>query len=180
MPDRKAQTLTELLIASVLTVIFFTSAMEIFVLGRNYYATGSAGQNLQRDVNGVIGRIVKGVKENTTKTGLRSAKSFTNPIVLPTSIEFIGSDGATRRYYTGAGGIYYYSSILSPTDKLIYATPANSVLTLQFSEPMDAFGNLLYSGHELISIYLSITQTVSDNKVSGSISTYVNLRNTPK
>jgi hypothetical protein len=170
MLNRKAQTLSELLIASVITVIIVTSAMGIFVVSKTFYATSMAGQELQRDVNGIVERLGRGVAENWAKTGLRSAVSFT--IQSVSHVNFTGMDGNTREYYLSSGGIIYASPEQLPNPRTIYSAPANSTLTLRFWKP--------YADYETIGIYVSLAKIVSGRTISGSLTTFVNIKNLPK
>ena len=169
---RSGHTLTEALIVSVVAVILFTSALGVFVVTKTMYSSSIAAQDLQRDANRVLNRIVKGLEEGGVRYGLRSAVSYTIPLV--TQIDFIGTDGNTRRYYLGSGGIVYESPTQSPSVQTIYTVPTGSTFTLRFWEPAG------YLDHETVGVYISITKQASNRIVSGSLSTYVNVRNLPK
>ena len=172
MLNRKAYTLTEIMVVFVLTVIFITSVMGIFVMVKSMYVNSIANQELQRDVNKVVGRIVKGLGENVTRYGLRAGASYTIPAV--TEINFIGIDNITRKYYLAPGGIVYESPTETPNTQVLYAPPANSVLTLRFWKPAGFLDN------ETVGIYMSVTKQTSGRTASGSLTTYVNLRNLSK
>ena len=166
--DKKAQTLIEMLIASAIVVVFFTSALGIFVVGKVMYESSMAAQELQRDVDGVLATIVRGVRENGTNTGIRSASSVTIPSV--TEADFVGSDGTARKFYLAPGGIVYDSPKQSPNPQTLYRTPPNATITLRFWK-------LSLTNNETVGIYLAVARTVSDKKVSGSLQTYVNIKN---
>ena len=169
MLNRRAQTMPEMLIAAFITVIFFTSALGVFVVARTMYVTGMAGQDLQRDVNAVVSTMVRGVTENNTKTGLRSATKYTLNSV--TSISFDGPppDSTTRQYYVGPGGIVYDSPKQSPNPQALYNTPANATLTLRFWDP---FASDPDKKNETVGIYMSVKKLISGRNVSGSLTTY--------
>jgi hypothetical protein len=157
-----------MLVASVIAVVFFTSALGAFVVGKVMYASSMASQELQRGVDQVMATMVRGMTENGTKTGLRSAVSFTIPST--TEVDFVGADGTTRKYYVGSGGIVYDSSKQSPNPQTIYTKPANSTITLRF-------WNQPSSSNKMIGIYLAVSRTVSGKVITGSLQTYVNLKN---
>ena len=170
MSTKRAHTLTEILIVTVISVIFFISVLGVFVVAKNLYARVIAAQGLQRDVNLALSTIVKGITENNNKSGLRSAVSFTIPSI--TEIDFVGSDTVARKYYLGPGGIVYNSPKQAPNPQTIYSTPVNGTITLRFWRP--------YMDYETVGIYIAIAQNVAGRNIYGSLSTYVNLRNTPK
>ncbi len=166
--ERRAQTLTEVLIASVIAIIFFTSALGVFVVSKVMYESSMAAQELQRGVDGALATMVRGVTENGTKTGIRSARSVTIPSI--TEADFVGSDGTTRKFYLGPGGIVYDSPKQSPNPQTIYTPPPNSTITLRFWK-------LSATNNETVGIYLAVRRIVSDKTVSGSLQTYVNIKN---
>ena len=174
MLTKKAYTLTEVLVVCVITVILFASVIGIFVVASNLYNSGMAAQNMQRDVNGILSRIVRGTKEGGTRYGLRSAVSFTSPIVTPTEIDFTGTDGKMRKYYLSSGAIVYQSPTETPNVQTIYTPPANSAVTMRFLQPTGSTDN------ETVTIYLAVTRQISGRTISGSLATNVNLRNMPK
>jgi hypothetical protein len=167
MRSKRAQTLVEMLIASVISVILFTSGLGVFVVARTFYLSSMAGQELQRDVNSIADRMVKGVVENNVRIGLRSAASISSLTIG--SIDFRGPDGTLRKYYLGTGGIYYDSPMQSPNPQIIYNNPSNTTLTLWFWYP--------YADQDVVGIYIALARTVSGRTISGSVATFVNLRN---
>ena len=170
--DRRAHTLAEVMVASVIAVIFFMSAIGVFVMAKQSCVSGMSGQELQRDADRVINRMVRGLVEGKSRYGQRSGVSFTIPSV--TELDFIGIDGNKRKYYLGAGGIVYESPTQKPNAQVIYAPPANTVITLRFWRPAG------YLDHETVAIYIGLTKRVSGKVTTGSLTTYVNLRNLPK
>ncbi|MFA5143861.1 MAG: hypothetical protein WC522_06840 [Candidatus Omnitrophota bacterium] len=171
MLDKRAHTLTEILVSSMIIVIFFMSAIGVFVMAKTFYASCMDGQQLQRDVNLVMDKMIKGMKEGGVRYGERSAVSFTAPIATITRLEFVGTDGQTRRYYLASGGIVYESPTQNPNVQTIYTTPANSAITLCFWQPAG------YLDNQTVAIYLAVTKNVSGKTSVGSLATYINLRN---
>lgn len=158
--------------ASVLSVVLFASVIGIFVVTKTLYLTGMTDQEFQRDVDWVMGRMVAGLKEGGARYGLRPAVSFTIPGV--TEIDFAGTDGGVRKYYLSANSVVYESPAQTPNVQTIFTAPSGAVVTLRFWEPAG------YPDHQTIGIYLAIIKQVSGRNISGSLTTYVNLRNLPK
>lgn len=173
MLTKRAHTLVEVLVVSVITVILFASAVGVFVVSRTMYLTGLTAQGLQRDVDWMMNRIIKGLEESGTRYGLRSASSFTIPDI--TEVDFTGMDGYTRKYYMASNGtIYYEDPTQTPTTSTVYSPQSGATVVLRFWEPSG------YLDNETVAIYLAVTKTVSGRTASGSLTTYVNLRNVSK
>lgn len=171
----KAHTLTELLIASTILIILFASCFGTFILTKTICYTSTAEYEIQRDVNTIMTRIIKGVKEQTDVFGLRSAKSYSIPSV--SQINFVGIDNNTRSYLLNNNAITYISPMQSPQQKTIYTAPADSDSILRFWNP---YAGQINNDNATVGIYLSVSRRVGDRTVSGSSSTYVNLKNMPK
>ena len=175
MLNKRAHTITELLIASVIIVTLFASCFGTFVLTKTVGASAMAEHVLQRDDNVIILRITKGLKENTEPFGLRSAQSYNIPAI--NQINFVGTDNATRSYILSGSSIVYTSPTQSPSQNTIYTTPANSSIILRFWNPYAGQPN---DDNAALGIYISISQVIDNKPISGSASTYVNLRNIPR
>ena len=170
MLGKKAYTLAEFMVASFIVVILFTSTLGVYVMIRAFSSSSIAEENLQRDINGVMSQIVRGMKENGGFYGLRSAVSVTSLSLA--KIDYKGTDGNVREYNLSNGALIYTSPTASPKVQTIYSAPANSTITLQFWWAS--------TDQETVGMYLSVTQRVADRPISGSVSTYVNLRNMQK
>lgn len=173
---KKAYTMTELLIASAIAILLLASALGSFVLTKAVYTHGMANYYLQKDVDILMARIIRGAKEESGGTyGLRSAVSFTIPTATPAGsrIDFVGTDANTRSYFLNNNAIVYTSPTQSPNEQVIYTAPSGATITLLFWEVPD------YIDHELIGIYISVTQPIGTRTAAGSITTYVNKRNIP-
>lgn len=160
------------MITSAILVILFASTIGVFLMVKSFSLSSIAEQNLQRDLDIVMNRIVRGAKEGGNLYGLRSAVSADIPVI--TEIDFKGADNQARKYYISNGALIYESPTASPARQTIYTPPANSTMNLRFWE---AAG---YIDHETFGIYISVTQNAVGKTVSGSLSTYVNLRNIVK
>lgn len=167
---QRGQTLPEVLVASVIMTLLFASAIGAFMLTKNIQRYSIEEYNLQRDVNKVLARIVRNIKEDTENHGLRSGRSFTIPSV--SRLNYAGDDGIARSYYLSSGSILYLKSNLLPST--IYTPPTGSTLTLRFWEPTG------YSDHVTVGIYIGITRVVGGKTISGSATTYVIIRNAPR
>lgn len=171
MLKKRGFTLVEILITSFVLVLLLASAVGVFMFVDTFSSSTIAGQNLQRDINTVMGKIVHGMKEQNGIFGLRSAQGFTIPVI--TEIDFKGTDTPTpnwRKYYVLNGSLIYTSPTASPNTQTVYTPPANSTMTLRFwSDPL--------GDSEKVGIYISVRQSTGGKTVSGSLSTYVNLRN---
>jgi hypothetical protein len=166
--------MAELLVASVLIVILFTATLGAFVLAKNIYSDSIATSHLQRDVDGLLARITRGMQETGGSYGLRSGVSYTLPAVSPAGsrIDFIGVDDITRSYFLNNNTIVYSSLTQSPVQQVIYTPPPNSNITLGFANvSMD---------QQVVYIYIAVSRQIGNRTVVGSIATNVNLRNAPK
>lgn len=172
MTAKRAFTLPEILTASVIIVILFASAIGTFVMVKAFASSSMSEQELQRDIDVIMGRIVRGMKEGTDLFGLRSAKSFTIPSIA--EIDFTGTDANIRKYYLSGASIVYESPAVSPAIQTVYIAPAGATVILRFWEPAG------YMDHETVGVYICVTKQAGGKTVSGSLSTYVNLRNIPK
>lgn len=170
--NRRGYTLIELLISSGIVTILFASAIGGFVLLYNVINYSLEEYGLQRSANVAMNRIIRNVGEGGALHGLRSAKSFTIP--SPSEIDYTGTDGVVRTYRLNQRSIIYDNPSRWPYHITIFTAPANSVVTLRFWQPPE------YLDNETVGIYIGITRPIAGRTVSGSASTYVNLRNTPK
>lgn len=172
MMNKRAHTMAELLVASVIVILLFASTFGAFMITKSVYYGSIVEYNLQRDVNVLTNRILRGLKEGGTAYGLRSAKSYTTPSI--TEIDFVGTDDNTRRVFLSNNSIIYESATQSPTQKTIYTIPANTAMVLRFWQPTG------YTDNETVGIYISLSKAVGSRTATGSLSTYVNIRNLPK
>ncbi|MDD5428681.1 MAG: type II secretion system protein [Candidatus Omnitrophica bacterium] len=179
MKTEKGFTLTEILIVSVLTVVIFASVIGVFTMARSLYVSSIAGQEAQRDAELIMSKIIRGAEAGATRYGVRSAFEFTPPTSI-SRLDYENTDGNARSLYVSSGNIIYESPTESPTVKTLYAPPANTSVTLWFWEPVTSSGTPVYPDHEMISIYVAVTKTLSGRTVAGSVATSVNVRNLPK
>lgn len=171
---RKAHTMTELLVASVLIVILFTATLGAFVLAKNVYVDSIANYNLQRDVNNVLLRMIRGEPESGGRYGLRSAVSFEIP--SSSRLDFKSTDYSqteyVRSYYLNNNTIVYSSPTNNPVQQVIYAPPPNSTVTLNFAS--------ISMDQQVIYVYIAVSRQIGNKTAVGSIATNINFRNAPK
>ena len=177
--NNKAFTMAEMLTASVIIVLLFASILGALVLTKSVYSNSIAKYNLQRDVDTVMQKMIRGIKEpGGSQFGLRSAVSYTIPVAIPaqSKIDFVGTDTNHRNYFLNNNNntIVYLDPTLVPNQQIIYKAPANSSITLYFSS-IPAYGDM-----EVVRIYLSVSQIINNRNVAGSLTTDVTLRNAPK
>ncbi|MFA5500722.1 MAG: hypothetical protein WC404_06555 [Candidatus Omnitrophota bacterium] len=174
LAERRAHTMAELLVASVVIVILFTATLGAFVLTKNVYSGNIAAYNLQRDVDGLLARITRGIQEQGSSYGLRSGVSYTIPAASPASsrIDFKGVDDLTRSYFLSNNTVVYSSPTQSPAQQVIYTPPPSSTITLGFAN--------VSVDQQVVYIYIAVSQQIGNRTIVGSIATNVNLRNAPK
>jgi hypothetical protein len=171
MRNNRAYTIAEFMTASALLALLFASVMGAFMFTKGVSYFSIAEYNLQRDTNMIVKRIVRGMREGPTIYGLRSATSFTIPTVDGDEIQFVGTDGNTRRYYISGDSILFESPTQS---SVIYTAPENSDLELFFWEPITP------PDHQIVGIYVSVAQDIGTRNIIGSVQTVINIRNMPK
>lgn len=183
--NKQAHTMTELLIASVIIVILFASILGAFILTKSVSSDSLASYNLQRDVNVLLYKMIRGIKEPLGTFGLRAAlpPAPTSAFVLlpaanpaDSEIDFFSTDGnvTPRKYFLRNNTVVYESPTQAQRQKVIYTAPANSNITLRFSKPAWAVDN------QVVTVYISVSQQLGNKTANGSAVTNVNLRNTPK
>lgn len=180
MANKSAHTLTELLVASVIIVFLFISALGAYLLAETVYYDNMATSSLQRDLDIVLATIIQGVKEPTGRFGLRCASPCSTTPAMPSSeIDFLyptDNPPVVRKFLLTNNTIAYDSPTQNPVRKVIYTPPANSNLTLSFSKPI----NVAIIDEQAVTIYISVLQQRRNRISVGSSTTTVNLRNTPK
>lgn len=178
--NKRAHTLTELLIASVIIVFLFISVLGAYLLAETVYYDTIATSNLQRDLDIVLATIIQGVKEPAGRFGLRCASPCSTTPAMPNSeIDFLyptDKPPIVRKFLLVNNTIAYESPTQNPVRKVIYTPPANSNVTLRFSRPV----GVTIIDDQAVTIYISVLQQRGSRTSVGSFTTTVNLRNTPK
>lgn len=171
--NKNGMTITETLVAIVIASMIFVSVIGAYITIRSIQDYGFAEYELQRNVNVGMNRIIRNVREAANNMeGLRAARSCN--IVNPSRIDYTDVAGNVRIYRQVGTSIVYSRNAISAADPAIFTAPAGSNLTLLFWRPAE------YADSETVGIYIGITRQVRDRIVTGSASTYVNMRNTPK
>ncbi|MFA5146465.1 MAG: type II secretion system protein [Candidatus Omnitrophota bacterium] len=176
MRNKSAFSTIEVLVSTVIVTLIFASTIGAFMLVKGVFRDKEAEINLQQNVNTIAARIIRGHPEQGSIVGLRSAVSFTIPVVTPAGsrIQYTGTDDNVRSYFLNGNSIIYASPTQSPNQQTIYTAPPGSSVTLRFWEPAGVTDN------ETVGIYIAVSRQIGNRTISGSLSTYINLRNVPK
>ncbi|MCX5666227.1 MAG: type II secretion system protein [Candidatus Omnitrophica bacterium] len=184
MVNRRAHTITEILVASVIIIFVFTSVIGAFLLTKGAYHDSIKSCNLQRDVNILLATMIRGVREQGGEIfGLRGASAMSATLPPPATplsawpgqntVYFTGSDNNIRRYFLNNNSVIYDSPTQNPNQRVIYKAPDNSIIILRFSTAS--------IDQQVVKVYISVVQQNAGRASStGSVTTYVNLRNAPK
>ncbi len=164
MLNNKGLSLAELLVTSVIFIMLFASAFGAFVMARDICYSKMVENSLQKDVDFVLRRMIRGKKEGADIFGLRSARSFAVNAI--NDISFTGTDGNTRRFYLSGSSIMYYTPVPTPNTQTIYTGPNPGNIDLRFSRVTS----------EQIDVYLCVSHQGA-RTITGSASTVVNVRN---
>ncbi len=170
-------TMAELLVALSISVLLLGSVLGSFVSVKEFYTTNVVEQNLQRDANLIMEKIIQGKVEPGGTFRLPEAVSFSQSGV--SNLSFVGLDGTTRRFslsYDGSSIVYTHPTASGYTDEVIYTAPAGTDLTVRFYVP----SGYQYAGVN-VAIDVGLSKFILDGGwgrfLSGSASTMVNIRN---
>jgi prepilin-type N-terminal cleavage/methylation domain-containing protein len=183
--NNRAFTLVEILVAVAISVMLCGAVLGTYIMVERFYATNILGQNLQRDADILMDKIIKG---KTIEPGgffrLSEATSFLQLNI--NNLRFKGSHFNCGGYKLSANGvsvIHYFVAGSSSQDcflfgneqdDVIYTTPKGAALTLRFWEPVGA----QYAGID-VGVDVAISQKIVGKTVSGSATTMLNIRNHP-
>ena len=177
LENRKAQSLIELLISSALVITLISSTLGAFILVKRVFIRDIVEANLQRDANVIMKKLIKGEREAGGIFRLSEASSYnitTNGATGVTELHFFGTDDIERWYYLNSAGtsiLYHHPGFTNP-EEVIYAAPQGATITLRFwTPPGSMFTNIA------IGIDVAVSQTMFGKKISGSVTTIVNIRN---
>ena len=177
LKNRKAQTLTELLISSALIITLISSTLGAFILVKQVFVRDIVAANLQRDANVIMKKLIKGEREAGGIFRLSEAVSYHIPDPNKISeLHFMSlpPDTNERRYYLNAAGtsILYHHPGFPVNDEVIYTAPQGAAIKLRFwTPPGSMFTNIA------VGIDVAVSQNMSGKNVSGSVTTIVNIRN---
>ena len=183
--NKRAFTLIEVLIATAFSVVLILVVVTFYSVTRKVYSSGLSMQLLEDGANIVLSKIIEGKTEPGGVFRLAQAVSYcfgpgTNCTPSsPNQLYFIGTDGINRWYHlnnTSTSLLYHHPTAGSPlgADEMIYTAPAGATLTLSFWPPTAIDPNFKYPAADV-----GITVTLTQNTVTGSVSTLVDLRNHP-
>jgi hypothetical protein len=171
LPDKKAFSLTELLITSVLLIVLLTSTLTGFVLVKHIFAVDIAKATFQRDAAVIMSKITEG---KGSPSGIRLSEAATVMTITDTSkLTFIGTDGVIKRTYSvsnaGAGILY---SDTNGAQNIIYTAPQGATVGLVFGMP-----NI--GAPFCITIDVTVSKKINGKTVLGALKSSVYLRNHP-
>ena len=171
--NNKAFTLAEIIIAASIAVFITGAVFSFDYLANHTITNGMSRQQFQNDANIVLTKIIGGKSEPGGVFRLSEAVSYN--IASISELHFVGIDGIERWFSlnnTSTSIIYHHPTASGTTDEIIYSAPTRATITLRFSIPSGP----QYTG-VVIGIDVAITKNVSSSVISGSASTYVNIRN---
>ena len=173
--NKKAQTLVELLITSVLVVILMSSALGAFILVKQVFVRDIAAANFQRGANVIMGKIIKGEPESGVIFRLSEAVSYSIPSIA--ELHFVGTDTIERWYCltsdsNGTYLSYYHPGWFNGLGEKIYTIPPGATITLRFRYLTGSIFTNIDVG-----IDVALSQNILGKNISGSATTVVNIRN---
>ena len=169
--DKKAFSLTELLIASAILVTLLASTLTGFVLLKNIFAANNAKAGFQRDAEVIVSKIIEG-KGDPSGIRLSEAASVA-PSGDGSSLTFVGPAGVdvvSRTYSLSGDRTSILYSDQNGQQKIIYKAPQGATVGLTFI-PMDLTPTLC------VYISVSVSQIINGRIVRGSLESSVYVRN---
>ena len=169
----KGLTVVELLVAISLSILLFGAVLGLFITTKQFYTVNILGENLQRDCNTVISKIIKGKSEPGGIYRLSEAASYN--LVSVSELHFTGTDGTERWVKSSADGrsvIYHHPTVNGVIDQILYTAPLEAVLTLRFWIPAGAVYATVNIG-----VDVGLSQTIQGRTFTGSATTMLNIRN---
>ena len=174
LPDKKAFSLTELLISSALLIVLLTTALGGFVLVKQIFAVNIAQAALQRSAAVIMGKIIRG---DVLKDGTRLCEA--EKVILPNDITpiniltFIGIDGVINRtYYLSNDSTSLLYSDTNGVQRVIYTVSKGTTMGVSFY--LENKATPLWIG-----ISVSVSQIINGRTVLGALKSSVYLRNHP-
>ena len=180
LQNQKAYTFMEVLIAIALSIILTGALIAAFLMAQQTCAKVSAEQNLQQIANVIMRKIIKGSPKSGGLHRLNQAISFdfnnTYTANVSGELNFQGTDGVNRSFYINTAGtsILYHDPGVGGADEVIYTAPPGMALVLQFWP--GSLEGAVYSGVD-VGINVGLIQSIKGQTVSGSLQTFVNIRN---
>lgn len=173
--NNRSFTFAELLVAAIVSAALIGVLVSFYFLTNRTYSRWSSEQRLQECANIILTKIREGGSEPGGIFRLSEAASYT--VTSLSELHFTGTDGIDRSFKlnsTATSLVYHHPILGSPTgaDETIFTAPNGATITLRFSIPLGA----QYTGI-VVGIDVTVTQNVSGRVCSGSVSTYVNIRN---
>ena len=168
LSNKKAFSLTELMITSVLLIVLFATALTGFILTKNIFAVDIAKATFQRDAEVVMNKMIEGKGD---PSGIRLSETASVTFYSDAGkLTFIGTDGIPRTYSLTNNGTSLQYSEQNGLQKIMYTAPQGALIGLTFS-PVDLNPTLC------VCIYVSISQVINGKTVLGSLESSIYLRN---
>ena len=169
LSDKKAFSLTELLITGALLIVLLTTALTGFVLLKQIFATNTARAMFQRDAAVIMNKIIEGKSD---PSGIRLSEAATVIFYSDASkLTFIGTDGVIKRTYSlNSSGTSLLYSDGNGVQKIMYTAPHGAIVGLMFS-PMNLGPTLC------VNIYVSVSQVINGRTILGALESSAYLRN---
>ena len=169
--DKKAASLTELLITSALVIALLTTALAGFVFLKQIFATNIAKVTFQRGAAVIMDKIMRG-KGDPNPGGIRLSEA--NTVIFDSDnvgkLTFIGADNIKRMYSLSGDSAKLLYSDENGLQNIMYTAPQGAIIGLKFS-PMNIGPTLC------VNIYVSVSQVVSGRTVRGALESSAYLRN---
>ncbi len=203
--DRKAVTLTEMLIAVSFTVFLMLGVFGFYDIASQNYNAGLAGQNLQDGANIIIGKITKGDIESGSIYRLDTGQSYLIPNGVGAALYTCGGaaqsascnatwvsselyycqdtpcttgDATARWWYLNSAGTavkYHYPGEPNNQDITIYTAPPKSSISLRFVSATASPNVVRIDAGLTANLFAGVTNLRL--ATSGAVTTFVLLRN---
>lgn len=171
--NKKSFTLVEVVGTIVISTFLIAVVLNVFILSTQMYYIGICEQRLQYKVNALLNKIIEGKPEPGGVFRLSEAVSYN--LVSIDELHFTGTDNIERWFRLDNNSksvIYHHPTSSGGADEIIYTAPEGTTVTLRFSTPVGSE----YMG-VVLGVDVALTSNVSGRTISGSASTYVNIRN---
>ena len=160
-------TLIELVVSVMISTVVFFAISSIIVFTAQTLSASGVELGLQTDMNNLARQITVGVYDpGGIDCGLRGSTSY--EVISSQQIDFYDTIGTKRSFIVSGNSLIYSSPTQDPAQSVIYTAPTGSTLNVVFKS--------LWAT-SLVGIDISVTQTVNGKTLTGSVVTYVYLRN---
>lgn len=169
---KKGFTITELMIASSISLVAITALVVFYVTAQNLWMEGNAYMVLQQEARLAMEKMVRGVYDSI---GIREAASIDkpNPGQTKDEVRFIDANSNERRFSFDKGADNKKNTW--EDNQLTYRNESNSTSVIIDGNVVSVdFENI---GGNILKITLQLRDRVRDNEINVYLSTQVSLRN---